>query len=81
MNVCLLEDAQVLEVTTREIVVGNDLNLALTLLLNNNVVAKVVGSALNLDAVLEELLEGGDVEDLVAGRLRSINDVLWVIIC
>lgn len=69
-------DAQVLEVAAREVVVGNDLNLALTLLLDNNVVAKVVGAALNLDAVLEELLEGGDVEDLVAGGLRSINDVL-----
>lgn len=55
---------------------GNDLDLALTLLLDNNVVTEVVGAALNLDAVLEELLEGSDVEDLVAGRLRSINDVL-----
>ena len=72
-----LLDAQVLEVAAREVVVGNDLDLALTLLLDNDVVAKVVGAALNLDAVLEELLEGGDVEDLVAGGLRSINDVLW----
>jgi hypothetical protein len=69
-------DAQVLEVAAREVVVGNDLDLALTLLLDNDVVAKVVGAALNLDAVLEELLKGGDVEDLVAGGLRSINDVL-----
>lgn len=55
---------------------GNDLDLALTLLSNNNIVTEVVSSALDLDAVLEELLEGGDVEDLVAGRLRSIDDVL-----
>lgn len=70
------QNVQVLEVTTRELVVGNDLDLALTLLLDNNVVTQVVGAALDLDAVLEELLEGSDVEDLVAGRLRSINDVL-----
>lgn len=70
------ENVQVLEVTTGELVVGGDLDLALTLLLDNNVVAEVVGAALNLDTVLEELLEGGDIEDLVAGRLRSINDVL-----
>lgn len=70
------QNVQVLEVTTRELVVGNDLDLALTLLLDNDVVAQVVGAALDLDAVLEELLEGSDVEDLVAGRLRSINDVL-----
>jgi hypothetical protein len=56
--------------------VGGDLDLALAGLLDNNVVAKVVGAALNLDAVLEELLEGRDVEDLVAGRLGSIDDVL-----
>ena len=69
-------NVQVLEVATRQLVVGNDLDLALTLLLNNDVVAQVVGAALDLDAVLEELLEGSDIEDLVAGRLRSINDVL-----
>ena len=67
---------QVLEVATRELVVGGDLDLALTGLLDNNVVAKVVGAALDLDTVLKELLESGDVEDLVAGRLRSIDDVL-----
>lgn len=55
---------------------GGDLDLALTGLLDNNVVTKVVGAALDLDTVLKELLESGDVEDLVAGRLRSIDDVL-----
>lgn len=55
---------------------GNDLDLALALLLDNNVVAKVVGAALDLDAVLEELLEGSDVEDLVARGLRSVDDEL-----
>jgi hypothetical protein len=56
--------------------VGNDLNLALALLLDNDVVAQVVGAALDLDGVLEELLKGGDVEDLVASRLRSVDDEL-----
>lgn len=55
---------------------GNNLDLALALLLDNNVVAKVVGAALDLDAVLEELLEGSDVEDLVARGLRSVDDEL-----
>jgi hypothetical protein len=67
---------QVLEVAAREIVVGNDLDLAIALLGDDDVVAEVVGAALNLDAVLEELLEGGDVEDLVVGRLRSVDDEL-----
>jgi hypothetical protein len=70
---------QVLEVTTGELVVSGDLDLALTLLLDNDVVTKVVGAALDLDAVLEELLEGSDIEDLVAGRLRSIDDVLRLV--
>ena len=55
---------------------GNDLDLAITLLLDDDVVAQVVGAALDLDAVLEELLEGGDVEDLVVGGLRSVDDEL-----
>lgn len=67
---------QVLEVAARQLVVGNDLDLAVTLLLDDNVVAQVVGAALDLDAVLEELLEGGDVEDLVVGGLGSVDDEL-----
>lgn len=55
---------------------GNDLNLALALLLNNDVVAEVVGATLDLDGVLEELLEGRDVEDLVAGGLLGVDDEL-----
>jgi hypothetical protein len=74
----LLEEllGQVLEVAAGQVVVGSDLDLALAGLADDNVVAKVVGAAVNLDAVLEELLEGGDVEDLVAGRLRSVDDEL-----
>ena len=55
---------------------GNDLDLALALLLDNDVVAEVVGAALDLDGVLEELLKGRDVEDLVAGGLLSVDDEL-----
>lgn len=74
----LLEEllGEVLQVAAGEVNVGNDLNLTLALLLDNDVVAEVVGAALNLDAVLEELLEGGDVEDLVRSRLRSVDDEL-----
>lgn len=68
--------AQVLEVATRELVVGSDLDLALTLLLDNDIVAQVVGAALDLDGVLKELLESRDVEDLVASRLLSVDDEL-----
>lgn len=70
------EDVQVLEVAARQLVVGNDLDLAVGSGGDDNVVAQVVGAALNLDVVLEELLEGGDIEDLVASRLRSVDDEL-----
>lgn len=68
--------AQVLEVATRQLVVGNNLNLALALLLDNDIVAEVVGAALDLDGVLEELFEGRNVKDLVAGRLLSVDNEL-----
>jgi hypothetical protein len=67
---------QVLKVTAGQVVVGSDGDLAVALLLDHNIVAQVVGAALNLDAVLEELLESGDIEDLVIGRLGGVDDEL-----
>jgi hypothetical protein len=57
--------------------VSNDLDLALTNGGDDNIVTQVADAALDLDAVVEELLEGGDIEDLVGGGLRSIDDVLY----
>lgn len=54
---------------------GN-LNLSIADILDLNDIAEVSDTAVNLDLVLKELLEGGDVEDLVAGGLRSVNDEL-----
>jgi large subunit ribosomal protein L22e len=34
----------------------------------------VTDTALDLDAVVEELLEGRDIEDLVASGLRSVDN-------
>ena len=74
---CRIErNVQVLEVATGEGDVSNDLDLALTSLGDDDVVTQVADAALDLDAVVEELLEGGDIEDLVRGGLRSIDDVL-----
>lgn len=55
---------------------GNDLNLALASLLDDDVVAEVADAAIDLDLVLQELLEGGGVEDLVASGLLSVDDEL-----
>jgi hypothetical protein len=56
--------------------VSNNLNLSIARLGDLNVVAEVSDAALDLDAVVQELLESGDVEDLVAGRLGGVDDVL-----
>jgi hypothetical protein len=67
---------EILEVAAREVVVGNDLDLAIGGLGDLDVVAKVADAALNLDLLVEKFFEGGDVEDLVACGLRSVDDEL-----
>lgn len=54
----------------------NDLDLAIGSLRDNDLIAEVTNTALDLDAVMQELLEGGDVEDLIARGLRSVDDEL-----
>lgn len=55
---------------------GNNLDLAIAGLGDHDVLTKVTDTALDLDAVVEELLEGRDIEDLVASGLRSVDDEL-----
>ena len=55
---------------------GNDLDLSIALLRDLDGVAEVAGAALNLDAVVKELLESLDVEDLVVDGLRAVDDEL-----
>lgn len=55
---------------------GNDLNLAIGSRGDGDVITEVVHAALDLDAVLEELFESGDIENLVIGGLRSVDDEL-----
>lgn len=55
---------------------GNDLDLAVTLLGDGDGLAEVAGAALDLDLLVQELLEGGDIEDLVGGGLRSVDNEL-----
>lgn len=55
---------------------GNDLDLAVTLLGDLDRVAQVADATLDLDLLVQELLKGRDIEDLVAGGLRSVDDKL-----
>ena len=54
----------------------NDFYLRIALLRNLYNVAKVANASIDLDFVVEELFEGGDVEDLVARGLGKVDDVL-----
>jgi len=56
--------------------VGDNLNLSLASLADLDDIAEVTGATLNLDAVVEELLESGGVEDLVVDGLGAVDDVL-----
>lgn len=67
---------QVLEVPAGQLVVGDDLDLAVTNLGDLDGLAQVADAALDLDLLVQELLEGGDIEDLVAGGLRGVDDEL-----
>ncbi len=66
---------QVLEIPARELVMGNDLDLAIGVG-DLDGVAKVAGAAVDLDLLVEELLEGEDVENLVARGLLGVDNEL-----
>jgi len=72
----IILNVQVLEVATRELLVGNDLDLSIGLLGDGDGIAEVSSAAINLDAVMQELLEGLNVEDFVVHGLRAIDDEL-----
>lgn len=55
---------------------GNDLDLAVALLGDLDNIAQVADAALNLDLLVQKLLKGRNIEDLVAGGLRSVDDEL-----
>lgn len=69
-------NTQIFEVAARELLVRNDLDLAIGLLRDLDRVAEVSGAAIDFDAVVQELLEGLDVEDLVVDGLRAVDDEL-----
>lgn len=67
---------QVLQVAAGKVAVGNNDNLAVALLGDDNLVAEVADAALNLDALVQKLLERIDVEDLVLSRGAAVDDKL-----
>jgi hypothetical protein len=56
--------------------VCDNLNLSITLLADCYDIAQVSSSAVHLDAIVKELFELGEVEDLVVDRLGAVEDKL-----
>jgi hypothetical protein len=56
--------------------VRNDLDLSIAMLGDRNGITEVTRASLDLDAVVQELLERLDVENLVVDRLRAVDDEL-----
>ena len=55
---------------------SHHLDLPLTLVRDHHLITQIADSSIDLDAVLEELLEGADIEDLVACGLGGVDDEL-----
>ena len=53
----------------------NNTDLIALDLTNVHIVAQVSGAAFNLDAIVEELLERREIEDLVADGLATVDDI------
>lgn len=57
----------------------NNFDLAAFYLANLDSISKVTGSVIHLNLVMKELLEGGNIEDLIARWLGCIDDELLYI--
>lgn len=55
----------------------HNLNLSVAGLADQDRVAEVASAAVDLDTVVQELFERGDVEDFIRGGLRGVDDILW----
>ena len=55
---------------------SDDFDLPISFLADENCVAEIACAVVYFDLVVEELLEGGDVEDLFTDRLGGIDDEL-----
>lgn len=55
---------------------GNNFNLPITLLADLHHISKIPYSVIDLDLIVQELFEGGNIEDFIAGGLTCIDDKL-----
>ena len=55
----------------------NDFDLPVSDLVDRHLVSQIADAAIDLDLVVQELFEGGDVEDFVRGGLGGVDYELW----
>ena len=74
----LLEEllGKVLEVTLGELLVGGDGDLGIITTDNGHLIGETTGAALDLDAIVEELLESRGIENLVTSGAGAVDDEL-----
>ena len=73
-----LSDLQVLQVASTEWNVRYDFNLSIANLRDGDRVPEISNTVFDLDLVVEKLLECGQIENLVADWLGTIDGVLHV---
>jgi len=54
----------------------DDLDLAFASLRDGDIVTQVSSAAFDFDAIMQELLKGGQVKDLIADGLAAVDGVL-----
>jgi hypothetical protein len=74
----LLEElfGQILDVSFRQVDARVDGHGLVAITSNLDAVPELSGASVDLDAVVEEFLEGGTVENAVTGRFREVDDEL-----
>ena len=68
-----MPNVQVLQIPPRKVGVRNNLDLAVANLRDGDDIAEIADSAFDLDAVVQELLEGRHIKDFVAGGLGGVD--------
>lgn len=68
--------SQVLQISSRERNMADDLNLPLSTLADRNLITQVPSSSLNLDLIMQKLLECGEVEDFIGYWLAAVDCIL-----
>ena len=69
---------QILKIPPRKLRMCNDLDFSIALLADLHRVAQISHPIVDLNFVVQEFFEGGDIKDFIGRRLGGINDKLYL---